>query len=773
VTPLPVLNVLTTPPVVPPPIAAGSGIRYDFAITGMTCNGCAARIEQALRSQPGVTAAAVSFAATAASITYDPQRTDPAQLRETITGLGFTVPYVPDHDLHATIEHLEHEEASQRRDLSRRAIVSAVCTLPVVIIAMSHGLIPGTDTLVAAWGQWLLTLPVLLYGGAPTFRAAVRALCHRQADMHVLISTGTLTAFGYSTWILLSGSTHSSVLTMTNGSHGLPVYFEAAASIITLVLIGRWLEATAKARAGSALRQLLALQPCTATVEGSSGLMEVAIEDVRSGTVIRVRPGERFPVDGVVMTGESLVDEAWLTGESTPVEKSIGSRVLAGTMNGLGSLSYRANGPGTQALLQDVARLVRQAQSGKAPISRLADRVALWVTPGLIAIALLTGWTWWFLAPAEVAVPLALQTMVSVLIIACPCALGLATPMAIVVATGRGAERGLLFHDAAVIEQTAALDQLIIDKTGTLTVGRPVLQSLHPVAGWSETKLLQFAASIEQGSEHPFAHGLLAAAEARGIELLPVSHFAASVGHGVSGEIAGRRVTLGNQAALQSAGITVDAAAIAAAQSRGRLGQTTLWFAVAREFAGGLVLADALKPEAGWAVRELQARGLQLTLATGDSSGVAQHIATAVGITHVLADCLPAVKLAEVERCQQHGRLVGMIGDGVNDAPALAAANVGMAMGMGTDVAQSAAGITLARSELTQVVEVIDLARRTMTIIRQNLAWAFLYNLLAIPIAAGVCYPSTGWLLSPMLASAAMITSSLTVVLNSLRLRKA
>ncbi len=743
--------------------------RAEFPITGMTCAGCAARIERALRQEPGVVRASVNFATARATVSYDAQATSVNNVLATVSRLGFGVQ--PPLDLEAP-ELAEDSAADTEHasDLFRRWIVSAICTLPVVVAAMSHGTIGWLNHPLVPWLQLLLTLPVLIYGGWPIFRAAAASLRHGGADMNVLVGLGTLTAFGYSLFALFLPE--SVVATGAHGMHGPPIYFEAAATIITLVLLGRWLEGRAKSRAGDAIRSLLVLQPRTARLERGGEIREVPITDLRLDDVIVMRPGERLPVDGEVVSGESTVDESLLTGESWPVEKHPGDLVFAGTMNERGSLRFRATGVGRQTLLQQIIQQVRAAQGSKAPISRLADRVAGVFTPVVASIALATGLTWLLLVPSSSGPGMAIHTLVSVLIVACPCALGLATPTAIIVGAGRAAELGILFKNATALEHAAGIEVVVFDKTGTLTAGRPTVTDIVPAAGVEPATLLAVAASVEQFSEHPLAAALKRAAVERNIELRPVEQFGAHPGQGVTGIVNGALITIGTARFLIQQGINI-AGQQPIGERFANVGKSPIFVGSGPSCLGVLAIADPIAADAADTIKRLQSLGLETVLLSGDRQSVANGVATELGISRTLAEVLPADKAAEIRRLQTMGHRVAMVGDGVNDAPALAAADLGLAMGTGTDVAMSAADITLVRGRIGDVAVALDLSRQTLRVIRQNLFWAFAYNVVAIPIAAGALYPFTGWLLSPMLASAAMMGSSLTVVLNSLRLRTA
>jgi Cu+-exporting ATPase len=652
------------------------------------------------------------------------------------------------------------EPASELADMTRRFWVSFGLTVPLLALAMG-------ETAAPPWAQPALATPVVLWGGAPFFARAWESLRVRRLNMFTLIALGIAAAFGYSLFaVLLPGALPESL------RHGgtPPVYFEAAAVITTLVLLGQVLELRARRATSAAIRALLGLQPKTARRLDAAGReTDVPLAEVRPGDRLRVRPGERVPVDGVVLEGASAVDESMLTGEPIPVEKRPGARVTGGTVNGTGTFVMRAERVGAETVLAQIVRMVAEAQRSRAPIQRLADVVAAWFVPAVVAVAVLTAIAWGIFGP-EPRLAHALVNAVAVLIIACPCALGLATPMSIMVATGRGAQAGVLVKNAEALEALAAVDTLVMDKTGTLTEGKPRLQTVVSVAG-DEAELLALAAGLERGSEHPLAAAVLAGARERGVEPAPVTGFRTLPGRGVVGEAGGERVALGNPALLAELAIEPGQIAERAAALRAE-GQTVTFVVRGRAVIGLLGVADPIKPGAAEAIRALRDDGVRVVMLTGDDRATAEAVARRLGLDEVIAEVLPAEKAAVVRRLRAAGRIVAMAGDGVNDAPALAAAHVGIAMGTGTDVAIESAGVTLLRGDLRGIVRARRLARATLRNIRQNLLWAFVYNALGVPVAAGVLYPVAGLLLSPMLASAAMSLSSVSVIANALRLRR-
>jgi Cu+-exporting ATPase len=653
-------------------------------------------------------------------------------------------------------------------DMVRRLRVSVLPAGIVVLLGMSqHLLAPMVSARVLSWVEWALATPVVLWAGWPFFERGAVSIVRRNLNMFTLIALGTGAAYFFSVVATIAPGIFPATLRGADG--GVDVYFEAAAVITVLVLVGQVLELRARQRTGSAIRSLLELAPTTARRISDRGEeADVPLDDVRRGDRLRVRPGERVPCDGVVLEGSSSVEEAMVTGEPMPAAKSTGSPVTGGTLNGTGAFVMRAERVGKDALLAQIVRLVGEAQRSRAPMQRLADRVASYFVPAVVAAALLTAVVWMVVGPEPRAAH-AFVNAVAVLIIACPCALGLATPMSIVVGVGRGATMGVLFRDAEAIETLGAIDTLVIDKTGTLTEGRPRVVSVVAAPGFVERELLRLAAALERGSEHPLAAAILAKATALGIALDEASGFRAVPGKGIVGHIGGKAVGVGNRALLEDLDAPIDGIREPAESGRAE-GQTVVFVAVDGRVAGFIGIADAIKESARDAVLALRADGIHLVMLTGDTRSSALVVARALGIDEIEADVLPAQKAEVIRRLKAGGHRVAMAGDGVNDAPALAAADVGIAMGNGTDVAIESAGVVLVHGDLDGIRRARALSRATAKNITQNLVLAFVYNAVGIPIAAGVLYPALGWQLGPMLASAAMSLSSVSVITNALRL---
>ncbi|HEX9937484.1 MAG TPA: heavy metal translocating P-type ATPase [Longimicrobium sp.] len=751
--------------------------RAEFVVDDSARRGGSAQpLEHHLLRQPGVTAVDVNLATREVRVDYLQGATGPAALRGAIESFGYVVSSVPQGGSAETAEDsLEAAHAEEYRLLKRRFWVAAVLSLPVLAMAMSHGRIAWLNFPGAVWVQLLLTTPVVLYSGGRFYRGAWAAFRHRAADMNTLIAVGTGTAFLYS----LAATFFPGFFVAGHGE-GMgamemqpPVYYEAASVIIALILLGSMLESRAKGRTSDAIRRLVGLQAKTARVVRDGAEADIPVEAVVPGDVVIVRPGEKVPVDGVVTDGASAVDESMLTGESIPAEKTVGNEVFGATINRTGSFRFRATKVGKDTALQQIVKLVQDAQGSKAPIARMADVISGIFTPVVISIAIATFVAWFILAPEEIRFTMALVNFVSVLIIACPCALGLATPTAIMVGTGKGAESGVLIKGGESLETAHRVDTVVLDKTGTLTQGRPELTDVVPADGFDADELLRLVASAERGSEHPVGEAVVRGAQARGLALAHATGFQALAGHGIEATVDGRAVLIGNAKLLRDRGIGVADAETRAAELADA-GKTPTFAAVNGRYAGIVAVADTLKPESKEAVATLRGMGLQVVMITGDNRRTAEAVAKQAGIDRVLAEVLPEGKAREVKRLQsEEKRRVAMVGDGINDAPALAQADVGIAIGTGTDVAIEASDVTLIRGDLRGVVSAIRLSRATIRTVKQNLFWAFVYNVIGIPIAAGVLYPVFGWLLSPVIASAAMSLSSVSVVTNSLRLRRA
>jgi Cu+-exporting ATPase len=663
----------------------------------------------------------------------------------------------------------EEERNPELEDMTRRFWVSSAIAVPLVAFAMTrhfpgaHGFLGHTVTTWAPWIELALATPVVLWGGWPFFTRGVDSIRYRSLNMFTLIGLGVAVAYLYSLVATLVPGVFPASFRDATGHVG--VYFEAAAAIVALVLLGQVMELRARSRTGAAVRALLGLAPKSARrIDAGGSESDVPLDQVRVGDRLRVRPGEKVPVDAIVEEGDSSVDESMVTGEPIPVEKRKGDRVIGATVNGTGSLIVRAERVGAETLLAQIVSLVAQAQRSRAPIQKLADRVSAWFVPTVIAVALITFAAWALGGPSPRMV-YAVVNAVAVLIIACPCALGLATPMSVMVAVGKGATLGVLFRNAEAIELLGKVDTLVVDKTGTLTVGKPRLMTVVSNE-IPQNDLLALAASVERGSEHPLAHAIVSGAEMRGVALRPVSEFQSITGQGVKAVVDGREVLLGNEAMFDIGALRQPAEALR------RDGQTVMFVSVGGRPMGLLSVSDPIKETSAEAIRELHGEGLRIVMLTGDNSITALTVAKKLGIDEVAAELLPAQKVDVVERLQQEGRVVAMAGDGINDAPALAKADVGIAMGTGTDVAMESADVTLIKGDLRGIVRARRLSQVTVRNIRQNLFFAFVYNSLGVPIAAGVLYPLFGLLLSPMIAAAAMSFSSVSVIANALRLRR-
>jgi Cu+-exporting ATPase len=796
-------------------------LEIALPIEGMTCAACATRIERRLSRTDGVRRAAVSYATEEALVGVEAEKQDFGRLVQAVEQAGYRVRTVsaearvrPDGERPASdvvrdtervpgvlrvetaldgegivvratyvrgatdldvlaralgaepdrpvgtasgeADALEAEHLKRYRDLRKRFFVAVVLSLPVVVVSMAHGALdfPGSR-----WLLWALSTPVVAWSGAEFFVLAWRAARHRTTDMNTLVAVGVGTAYVASAAAVLAPSFFEAT-----GGHA-DVYFEAAAVIVTLILLGRLLEERAKGRTGSAIRALMKLQPDEARVRRGGVETVVPVRDVRIGDEVVIRPGERVPIDGEILTGGSAVDESMVTGEPIPAEKGPGDPVVAGTMNTTGALVCLVTRVGRDTLLRQIVEMVRHAQADKPPIQRLADRIAAVFVPAVIGIALVTAATWWVLGP-EPHLNHAILRFVTVMIIACPCALGLATPTAIVVATGLAARLGILVREGSSIEQAGRIDRIALDKTGTLTEGRPAVAAVLPAREISRERLLGVAASAEHFSEHPIARAILEEAQASGLFPSEPKRFESETGLGVRAQVDGRAVVLGRRRFLEESGVVLPP------EEEAPAAETEIWVAEDGAVVGRILVADRVRDTSARAVALLRGLGVEPVMLTGDSPRAAAAVARTIGISDVRAGILPHEKADVVRALRDGGHRVGMVGDGINDAPALAQADVGIAMGSGTDIAVQASDMTLMRPDPVAVVDAVRLSRRTLRVIRQNLFFAFVYNVILIPVAAGVLYPAFGLLLNPMIASAAMAASSVSVVSNSLRLRR-
>jgi Cu+-exporting ATPase len=736
--------------------------RVTAPVRGMHCAACVGKVERALRGVPGVADAAVNLATEQARVAFDPARTDFATLQTAVTAAGYTLTAPAAEAALPTVTVADADRASEERAMRRKVLVGAALTTPVVIGSMPD-IFPWAPALLRdPWTLLILTAPVQFWVGAQFHLGFLHDLRYRSASMATLVSIGTNAAWLFSVAVTLWPHVFTHL--------GAMPYYETAAVVITLVVLGRWLETRARGRTSEAIRRLVSLAPRTARVLRDGQDVDVPTDAVVVGDLVRIRPGERVPVDGVVVDGRSTVDESMLTGESLPVAKDPGAPVFGGTLNRTGSFVFRATRVGAQTTLARIVALVAEAQGSRAPIQRLADRVAAVFVPVVLVIAAATFAGWALFGP-EPALLYALTNAVAVLVIACPCAMGLATPTAIMVGTGKGAEHGVLVKSAAALERLHRVSTMVFDKTGTLTVGRPRVTDLAASPTVTDDDVLALAAAAEQGSEHPLGEAMSQAAKERGLSLPPVTEFTTLPGQGIDAMAPDGRVLVGNRLLMDERGVDVRALQ-PTAERLARDGKTVVYIALAGQALGLVAAADVLKPDARAAVAALRARHLDVVMLTGDQRETAEAIAREAGIERVLAQVLPEDKAREVRALRDGGRMAAMVGDGINDAPALAQADVGIAMGSGTDVAIEAADVTLMRGSLAGVVAAFDLSRRTIRVIQQNLVWAFGYNVVLIPVAAGLLYPVWGVLLSPMLAGAAMAFSSVSVVANSLRLKR-
>jgi len=762
---------------------AGTAIIEFIVDDSARPSGSASPLQNYLGRSPGVISASFNLATMQVRIEYLPGAVDIETLHRRIEDFGYVVREIPSRTGDSTGGG--SEESARRAEyltLRRKFIVAALLSAPVLLIAMSH----GRFTLIGPrWVNWLelaLTTPVVFYGGSQFYRGAWAAFRHRAADMNTLIAVGTGAAYVYSVAAtvfpqVFAAATGKGMAGMPGSGTNevmVPVYFEAAGVIIALILLGRLLEARAKGQTGEAIRRLLRLQPKTARVIRKTGdrqdERDIPVEEVLPGDIVVLRPGEQVPVDGKITSGASAIDESMLTGESLPVEKSPGDDVFAATMNKTGSVLFEATKVGRDTVLQQIVRMVEDAQGSKAPIARLADVISGIFTPIVLVIAVATFVAWFVLADPSVRFTLAFVNAIGVLVIACPCALGLSVPTAVMVGTGKGAEHGVLIKGGEALETAHKLQAIVFDKTGTITTGQPEMTDLIPAAGRDAEELLRLLASAEKASEHPLGEAVVRAAAAQGLTLVTPASFNAVPGKGLEATVEEHQVLVGNRALMADKRISLNGSEEIATELSAA-GKTAMFVAIDGEFSGIVAVADRVRPEAPEVVKSLKKMGLRVVMMTGDNRRTATAVARQVGISDVRAEILPGDKALEIKNLQQGGTVVGMVGDGINDSVALAQADLGIAMGTGTDVAIAASDITLLRGDLRGVLTAISLSKATMRTIKQNLFWAFVYNVIGIPVAAGLLYPLTGWLMSPILASAAMSLSSVSVVTNSLRLR--
>jgi Cu+-exporting ATPase len=731
----------------------------------MTCAACAQRVEKAIRKLEGVTSVSVNFATEKATVIYEPQKTRVSAIKESVEKAGYKC-------LASAVDEDRTRKQKEIQTLWTKFIISAVFSLPLLYIAMAPmitfvrlpfptGLDPMRYPLVYALAELLLVIPVIIVGNK-FYTVGFKALVQRSPNMDSLIALGTTAAVLYSLW---------NVLQIAAGAFAAveSLYFETAGVIITLILLGKSLEAVSKGRTSEAIKKLMGLAPKTAFVIQNGEETEIPIDEVEIGDIIVVKPGAKIPVDGTVLEGHTAIDESMLTGESMPVDKKAGDAVYAATLNTTGTMRFRADKIGGDTALAQIIKLVEDAQGSKAPIAQLADIVSGWFVPIVCAVAIAAGVLWFAFGGGNI--EFALTIFISVLVIACPCALGLATPTAIMVGTGKGAENGILIKGGEALETAHKVNIIVFDKTGTITEGKPAVTDILPAAGYPQDALLLLAASAEKASEHPLGQAIVLGAQDRGMELLPVENFESLTGRGIEADIAGKAVLAGNRKLMDARGVSL-AGLAEASDKLAEEGKTPMYVAVDGKAAGIIAVADVVKQSSRSAIESLHKMGIDVAMITGDNQKTAAAIARQVGIDRVLAEVLPQDKSNEVKKLQGEGRRVAMVGDGINDAPALVQADIGVAIGSGTDVAMESADIVLMRSDLRDVPTAINLSKRTIRNIKQNLFWAFGYNVVGIPIAAGLLYLLGGPLLNPIFAAAAMSLSSVSVLTNALRLKR-
>lgn len=739
--------------------------KATLPVGGMTCAACVRRVENGIKKTEGVTSVAVNLATEKVTVEYDSDVVSLSVIKKQIIDLGYKV-----FEVEKETSQDREREARERemKKLTNDFILAAILTTIVMIGSLPH--------MIGEWGHWvpeiltmpltllLLTTPVQFISGWRFYKGAYAALSHGASDMNVLVAMGTTSAWVYSAAMTLFPNF------LTGLGFPYQLYFDASTMIVTLILLGRLLEAKAKGKTSEAIRRLMGMQPKTARVIRNEQEMDIPIEDVVLGDIVVVRPGEKVPVDGEIISGRSALDESMLTGESIPVEKSVGDEVIGATINKTGTFRLKTTKVGKDTMLAQIIRLVEEAQGSKAPIQKQVDIIAAYFVPAVVIIATISFIIWYNFGP-EPSLIFALTTFIAVLIIACPCALGLATPTAIMVGTGKGAENGILIKGAESLETAHKIDTIVFDKTGTITHGEPSLTDLIVNEGLKEDEVLSLIASVETGSEHPLGEAIVRAAREKGLELVEPDDFEAIPGHGIAAKVLDKNVLIGNLRLMKSKNVEITDSMLSQADSLADEGKTPMFISIEGKAAGIVAVADTVKETSLKAIKYLKKMGIEVIMLTGDNRRTAEAVGRQVGIDRVLSEVLPEHKAQEVKKLQEEGKTVAMVGDGINDAPALAQANVGIAIGTGTDVAMEASDVTLIRGDLRGVPTAINLSKATMTKIRQNLFWAFAYNVILIPVAAGILWPFFGILLNPMLAAAAMAFSSISVVLNTLRLR--
>ena len=734
-------------------------VKKSFPIKGMHCASCVRVTERALKKTPGVKDAVVNLATAKATVTYNQDNCSEEQLARSVEKIGYTLELEEKND-----ELVQEEKKKELLSLRNKVAVSLGLGLLILWGSFPGLMNTAPEILRNFYVQLLLATPVQFWAGLDFYRATIPALKNRTANMDTLVALGTTVAYIYSVFV-----TFFPQVVMNLGVDHMP-YFDVAVIVIGLILLGRYFETRAKMGTSSAIKKLLGMQAKTARVVRDKKEIDIPIDDVQIGDIIRVRPGEKIPVDGTIVAGESSIDESMITGESIPVDKAKGDAVVGSTINKTGTFTYKATKVGSDTMLAQIIKLVQEAQGSKAPIQRLADVVSSYFVPIVIMLAFFTFGTWYIFGP-QPAFLFALLNTVAVLIIACPCAMGLATPTAIMVGTGKGAEHGILIRDAESLEIANKIKTVVFDKTGTLTNGKPEVTDVIPLNKMNMNTVIQLAASIEKGSEHSLAEAIVKHAEAKNITTETVSQFNAIAGHGVEGVVEKQRVYFGNRRLMDREKVSYREVAEQISKLE-QEGKTVMLLAVSGKLAGLIAVADTVKDSAKKGIEALRRKGIEVVMITGDNERTAKAIAKKLGITRVLAEVLPDQKEAEVRKLQAEGKKVAMVGDGINDAPALAAADIGIAMGTGTDVAIEAADITLINKDLQSVASAIELSKKTMRTIKLNLVWAFGYNIILIPVAMGALYPFGGPLLNPIFASVAMASSSISVVSNSLLLRR-